>query len=253
MKAPKPGKKATLDPRLAALIENVKAKRPRTVIEHIKKHGQVTTDELKSIHGYDHPPRAARDVRELGIPLKTVRVPGPNGRKIAAYTFGDADSIESHKTGGRKGIPKALKDALRRLGEECAICGAKFAGHGLQIDHRIPYEVGGDSDFSAPAEFMLLCGPCNRQKGRACELCTNWSDAKDVDICRTCYWANPDTYDHVAGLMRRSCHIHWDGEDCARFERLVDMARTAGLNVQTFVKQLLDQESNPRDGVDRES
>ena len=54
------------------LLQSVKAKRPKTVIDHILKHGQITTEELKDTYGYNHPPRAARDVREQGIPLKTL-------------------------------------------------------------------------------------------------------------------------------------------------------------------------------------
>lgn len=35
-------------------------KRPKAVIDHILKHGLITTDELKPLYGYNHPPRAAR-------------------------------------------------------------------------------------------------------------------------------------------------------------------------------------------------
>lgn len=52
---------------IRVLCATVTAKRPRTVIDHILKHGYVTTEELKEQYGYDHPPRAARDVREQGI------------------------------------------------------------------------------------------------------------------------------------------------------------------------------------------
>lgn len=45
----------------------VTKKRPRTVINHILKNGFVTTQELRDVYGYNHPPRAARDVREEGI------------------------------------------------------------------------------------------------------------------------------------------------------------------------------------------
>lgn len=48
------------------LLESVKAKRPRTVIQHILQHDQITTEELKNTYGYNHPPRAIRDVREQG-------------------------------------------------------------------------------------------------------------------------------------------------------------------------------------------
>ena len=35
----------------------VLAKRAKTVIDHILKHGHITTEELKNLYGYDHPPR----------------------------------------------------------------------------------------------------------------------------------------------------------------------------------------------------
>ena len=70
-------------------LRSVTAKRAKTVIDHILKHGSVTTEELSELYGYEHAPRAARDVRELGIPLETYRVEGKSGRRIAAYRFGD--------------------------------------------------------------------------------------------------------------------------------------------------------------------
>ena len=38
------------------------------------QYGFVTTEQLKEIYGYNHPPRAARDVRELGIMRQVRRV-----------------------------------------------------------------------------------------------------------------------------------------------------------------------------------
>jgi hypothetical protein len=58
-----------------ALCHSVTAKRPKTVIDHILEHGFITTEELKETYGYNHPPRAVRDVREHGIPIETFRVP----------------------------------------------------------------------------------------------------------------------------------------------------------------------------------
>ena len=80
--------KSDYPPKFLKLLKNVEAKRPKTVIDHILKHGQITTEELKNIYGYNHPPRAIRDVRERGIPVQTFRVTGSDGRKIAAYKFG---------------------------------------------------------------------------------------------------------------------------------------------------------------------
>jgi hypothetical protein len=75
---------------LLELCLSVTAKRPKTVIAHILEHGFITTEELKEKYGYNHPPRAVRDVRENGIPIENFRVTGSDGRKIAAYRFGES-------------------------------------------------------------------------------------------------------------------------------------------------------------------
>lgn len=56
-------------------------------------------------YGYAHPPRAARDVRENGIPLKTLNVVSrKTGRVIGAYSF-DTDKPIAGRIGGRKAFP----------------------------------------------------------------------------------------------------------------------------------------------------
>lgn len=50
--------KETYPPEFLKLLKSVKAKRPKTVIDHILKYGQITTEELKDRYGYNHPPRA---------------------------------------------------------------------------------------------------------------------------------------------------------------------------------------------------
>ena len=135
-----------VDPALQKLIDEVTAKRPRVVLDHILAHGHITTAELKEQYGYNHPPRAARDVREQGIPLETFHVSGPDGRKIAAYRLGDPSAVSAGKAGGRKAFPKAFKDTLvEHYGARCALCGWHFPPRALQIDHRVPYEVAGNA------------------------------------------------------------------------------------------------------------
>lgn len=90
-----------LPPEFIARCRAVTAKQPRTVIDHILKHGYITTEELKEQYGYNHPPRAARDVREQGIPLETYRVTGSDGRKIGAYRFGDPAKVRYSRLSGR--------------------------------------------------------------------------------------------------------------------------------------------------------
>ncbi len=182
-----------IDPRIRDLCEQVTAKRPRTVIDHILKHGQVTTAELRDLYGYDHPPRAARDVRELGIPLDTIRVTNPDtGQQMAVYRFGDPDGIRHGRIKGRRAFSKAFKDDLVELCESRdAFTGEKIDPRHLQIDHRVPYEVAGEGehDETALAEYMLLDGSSQRAKSWSCEQCSNWLQERDEAVCRSCFWA----------------------------------------------------------------
>ncbi|MEK6798856.1 MAG: HNH endonuclease [Planctomycetota bacterium] len=156
-------------------LNAVKGKRSRAVVDHILKHGHVTTEDLKDTYGYDHPPRAVRDVREQGIPIETYKTVGKHGRQIAAYRFADPASIRGARHAGRRVLSKKLKDELTaRHGSRCAICLCDYEHRYLQIDHRVPYEVAGDEEGEPdPAQFMLICGSCNRAKSWSCEHCRN--------------------------------------------------------------------------------
>ena len=102
-------------------LNSVTAKRPKTVIQYILEHGYVTTEDLKQL-GYEHAPRAARDVREQGIPLESFRVKDTTGKTIAAYRFGDYSKIEDKlsKVTGRTVLSSALKKALiDKYGSKC--------------------------------------------------------------------------------------------------------------------------------------
>lgn len=139
------------------LLRSVTAKRAKTVIDHILEHGFITTEDLSTKYGYDHAPRAARDVREQGIPLETFKVTAANGRKIAAYRFGDPSKVKGGRHGGRSVWPKELKDSLAEAnGRRCFVCNTPYELRYLQIDHRVPYEVGGDQLGKLdPAQLFL--------------------------------------------------------------------------------------------------
>ena len=220
----------------------VTAKRAKTVIGHILAHGQITTDELKATYGYNHPPRAARDVREHGIALKTIRVEGPDGRRIGAYVFDEGSSASYSKRAGRTALSNKLKMELIKLnGARCFIYLEPVTARELQIDHRIPYEVAGDGfdQSQEPDDFMLLCGSANRAKSWSCEHCPNWLQDKSLEVCRTCYWAYPESYSHVATLAQRRLDIVWAGEEVAEYEVARKKATTANETLPEFVKEAL--------------
>lgn len=227
------------------LCHSVTAKRPKTVIDHILKHGSITTEELKEKYGYNHPPRAARDVREHGIPLKTFRVTGSDGREIAAYRFGDVSIQRFKKLSGRTALSKKIKDALvEKYGCKCFIYLEEVDERELQIDHRVPYEVGGDGEGAEldPEDFMLLSGSANRAKSWSCEHCENWNNIKDRTICLTCYWAYPENYSHIATRQIRRLDLVWQGKEIDIYEKLKAEAHSLEKEIPSFVKEILERE-----------
>lgn len=222
-------------------VMSVTAKRAKTVIDHILEHGYVTTKELSEKYGYDHPPRAARDVREQGIPLETFRVTGTHGRKIGAYRFGDPTKIKGGKIGGRMAWPKKFKERLVEINSaRCAICFTEYESRYLQIDHRVPYQVGGDPQGDLnPFDFMLLCSSCNRAKSWSCEHCKNWKKDNLVNVCQTCYWARPENYAHIALRLIRRLDITWAGDEVPEYDQLVKLSKHARKKLPEFVKDVL--------------
>lgn len=233
-----------LPPDFIKKCEAVTAKRPRTVIDHILEHGYVTTQELKDKYGYNHPPRAARDVREQGIPLETFRVLGTDNRKIGAYRFGDPKKARFNKLTGRTVFSKELKQKLIDLyGCRCAIYLEKFSERDLQIDHRIPYEVAGDDleNMDDPNSYMLLSGSANRAKSWSCEHCANWLEMKKPEICRKCYWAYPEEYEHIAMREIRRVDIMWSGNQVKVYERLRKKTMELQKDIPNFIKEIIER------------
>lgn len=229
-----------LPPAFIELLNNVTARRPKTVIDHIRQHGFVTTEELRDLYGYNHPPRGARDVRELGIPLETFRVTGSDGRSIGAYRFGDPTAQRSASLSGRTALSSTIKTGLiEQFGSRCNIYLEDFSERELQIDHRIPFEIAGDASLSSDLDdYMLLCPSANRAKSWSCEHCDNW-EIRDADNCRSCYWAFPENYTHVAMRQLRRLDITWSGEEISEYDQLMEAADTEGQELPEFVKAVI--------------
>ncbi len=230
-------------PKILAQIAKVTNKRPLAVINHILKHGQVTTEELREQYGYEHAARARMDVLEWGIPIDTVRVQNRNGtKKIAAYRFGNPDAVEANKTGGRQPFTKAFKKQLyANQGGRCAITGEPLQERYLSIDHRVPYQVAGDqrSTEDNPNAFMLIALGLQRVKSWSCENCRNGREIRDPKICLRCFWASPESYDHIAMEQRRRIDLIWIGKETSEFDTLAEIAKKKGLNIRDYIKGLI--------------
>ena len=142
--------KETYPPEFLKLLKSVKAKRPKTVIDHILEYGQITTEELKDRYGYNHPPRAIRDIREEGIPVRTFRVTGKDGRKIAAYKFGNPSEVRTAQLSGRTAFSSKLKTE-RNYSPPCS----SFLRRQESSEKTCP---GGTPYNASPAATMLLTG-----------------------------------------------------------------------------------------------
>lgn len=199
-------------------------KRPSTVIQHIIKYGYITTEELASKYGYEHAPRAARDVRERGVNLVTYRVKSSDGRNIAAYKFGEPVFIDNKisKVGGRTALSQALKKALiDKYGAVCFVYLQSMEERLLQIDHRIPYEIGGELDDNIDC-YMLLSPSANRAKSWTCEHCPNWT-RKNLEFCSNCFWAHPENYTHIAGREERQIVITFSDNEIDDYNQLISL------------------------------
>lgn len=199
-------------------------KRPSTVIQHIIKHGYITTEELASKYGYEHAPRAARDVRERGVNLVTYRVKSSDGRNIAAYKFGDPVFVDNKisKVGGRTALSQALKKALiDKYGAVCFVYLQPMEDRLLQIDHRVPYEIGGEQTDNIDC-YMLLSPSANRAKSWTCEHCPNWT-IKDIEFCSNCFWAHPENYSHIAGREERQIVITFSDNEIEDYNQLISL------------------------------
>ena len=232
----------SLDSELVKLCKSVTAKRARTVIDHILKHGVITNEDLSETYGYDHPPRAIRDVRENGIPLITHSVTSPKtGRRMGAYTFGKLDDIRHGRIGGRKAFSKQFKQELiTKYGSRDAFSGEPLDERYLQIDHRVPYQVGGDTALD-PDEYMLIDASSQRAKSWSCEHCENFTATLDINICKSCFWASPESYTHVALSPHRRIDIVWRDKEISQYDELRADADKFGISVQQMIKKKLSK------------
>jgi hypothetical protein len=228
-------------------VSTIKNKRALVLINHIMKNGFMTTEELEKA-GYKHPPRAARDVREIGVPLETFNVKSSEqGKSIAAYRFGDLATLNLSRIKGRTIVPKAFKKELFVTSKgKCSVCNGEFEERYFQVDHRVPYQVAGDEDGTRNIEdFMLLCGSCNRAKSWSCEHCPNWK-GKDSDpsLCKTCYWGNPQEYTHIALKEARRLDLHWSGIEVKDYDSVRLDAKKNNIDLPELVKKIVSSGVN---------
>lgn len=223
-----------------AYLQEKGGSRGAKALRAILERGYVTTGDMKAL-GYDHPPRALADLRDHGIPLEKEMVRNADGKRMASYRLGTSASIRTGQV-GRTNFTKKFRNALfERYGEIDCITRAAHSCGALQIDHRIPYRIGGDAGLKTNDvdAYMLLDAKSQRLKSWACENCANYSDLKDPLVCKACFWAYPEQYEHVAMEQQRRTDVVWQGDDdVATHDKLVRKAKSLGIELPELLRQL---------------
>jgi|SRR5690554_996482 len=237
--------RSKLEPELLEYIDlvvKVCSSRAVYVINHILDNGSISSEDIRN-EGYVHGARAVGDVRDNGIPLITNNIKSTDNRTIAEYTFGPAKDIKRHKFGGRVNFPKKLKGQLiDRDGLICNISQQSLPEGELTIDHRVPYYISGDIQGDRdPNDFMLLSKSMQRAKSWDCEHCQNLLDKFDIEICKTCYWAYPENYTHVAMKEMRSINVTWEGAEVAEYDKMENSCKESGETAQDYLKKIVKE------------
>ncbi len=215
--------------------------RARIVLNRILDHGDCSTEWLQE-QGYDHAPRAAQDLKDAGVPLKSHKkdTNSKTGNRMSSYYL--PDRKPSEVKAGRKQPPKKFKkDLIKKYGQKDQFTGQETAGHELTMDHRTPYDVGGDPDIFDVKDWMLLGASSQQRKKHACSNCENQKTIKDPAICRRCYWAYPEDFDHVAMENLRRIDVEFRGSDVDKYNQLEQYANRMELSIGDAIRFLISE------------
>lgn len=145
--------------------------------------------------------------------------------------------------------PGALPLAGRRLphpfphqGSKCAAADQNpphFPKRELQIDHRIPFEIGGESGglSRGPEDHMLVRGSANRVKSWDCDHCSNWAE-KNPETCRSRYWADPESHTHTAMKKAKRMDVMRLAEEVRGYDRMQAAAGGAGQEAHEYFTEV---------------
>lgn len=236
-----------IDPKVRELAERVIATKPNSraaaALAIMLDTGSVSTADLEK--RLRHPPRAIADAKDAGVPIKMTLVTAEReGRKVrmAVYSFGSSSDIQDGRIGGRSILSKAFKQKLLdQYGSRDCISGTRLDPRVLQVDHRIPYRIAGDAGLAGHdvAAYMLLDASNQRGKSWSCEQCPNMRpEYRKASVCRTCFWAYPEAYKHIATVEIRRTDIMWTGDDVSAHDRLKGVAESEGVELPELLRQL---------------
>ena len=85
---------------------------------------------------------------------------------------------------------------------------------------------------------MLLSGAAQRQKSWDCEHCEN-VNIKNIDVCKSCYWAYPENYSHIALKPEKRVDLIFGENDKEIHNSLDEIAKKNHSSIQESIKKIL--------------
>ena len=125
---------------------------------------------------------------------------------------------------------------IDKYGAKCFVYLESMDESILQVDHRVPYEIGGEHDEKDIDYYMLLSPSANRAKSWTCEHCDNW-EKKDSSFCLRCFWAHPENYEHIAGKYEKIISLIFTGNEIEDYYKLIELSGEE--NAQNTIKRIL--------------
>jgi hypothetical protein len=69
----------------------------------------------------------------------------------------------------------------------------------------------------------------------------NWLELQDPKICRHCYWAYPEDYEHIAMREVRRVDILWSGEEVSIYEQLKEKTHELQKDLPAYIKEIIER------------
>jgi hypothetical protein len=186
---------------VSALLNPALSKRACCVRDLLLTQGWVTYAQIKPL--YDCYRRAKRDLIDVGLTLQAKTIHDGHGR-TTLFEF-DPQAFAGQQESRLPLSAKDREELKRRFDYKCNLCSTPEHHRHLEADHRIGFDLVGNDLHKAEGldAFQPLCAPCNDKRQRACMECPN----KDPDTCRSCRWAYPEKYAHVATRPERRAEL----------------------------------------------
>ncbi|WP_239352870.1 hypothetical protein, partial [Snodgrassella communis] len=78
-----------------------------------------------------------------------------------------------------------------------------------------------------------------RTKSWSCENCKNFKEIKNMNICKECFWAYPENYNHIAMHPQRRLDIVFNNDDIDIYDKMDTLSKENNKSVQILIKEAI--------------